>query len=58
MVSGVCQILLSSVLDGPRSLVRDRGLVSETLALMLGGLGLSVEAAERRAREAAEDLIR
>jgi AcrR family transcriptional regulator len=58
MVSGVCQILLSSVLDGPRSAVRDRGLVAETLALMLGGLGLSGEAAERRARDAAEDLIR
>lgn len=57
MVSGVCQILLSSVLDGPRLAARDAVLVAETLTLMLIGLGLPPERAERRAREAASDLI-
>lgn len=57
MVSGVCQILLSSVLDGPRSVVQDQQLASGTLTLMLIGLGLSPDPAMRRAREAAEDLI-
>ena len=57
MVSGVCQILLSSVLDGPRLAARDAALVAETLTLMLIGLGLPPERAERRAREAASDLI-
>ena len=57
LVSGTCQILMSSVLDGPRDPVRDRTLVSETLALMLTGLGLTEGRAIRRATEAAEDLI-
>ena len=57
MVSGVCQILLSSVLDGPRDTARDAALVAETLALMLIGLGLPPERAGLRAREAACDLI-
>lgn len=57
MVSGVCQILLSSVLDGPRLAARDAALVAEALTLMLIGLGLPPDRAERRAREAASDLI-
>lgn len=58
MVSGVCQILLSAVLDGPRSAEQDRRLVSETLTLMLIGLGLSREDAARCAGAASTDLIR
>lgn len=57
MVSGVCQILLSSVLEGPRSVLQDQRMVSGTLALMLVGLGLRQDAAQRQARAAAEDLI-
>lgn len=57
MVSGVCQILLSSVLDGPRSAGQDRSLTAETLALVLVGLGQTPEAAAHRAQAAAADLI-
>ena len=57
MVSGVCQILLSSVLDGPRSTGQDRRLAADTLALALVGLGLPPEIAASRAQEAAWDLI-
>lgn len=57
LVSGVCQILLSTVLDGPQGPERDRRLVTETLTLMLTGLGLSAETAGRCAAEAALDLI-
>lgn len=57
LVSGTCQILMSSVLDGPRDPKRDRTLVAETLALMLTGLGLEAARAIRRATEAAADLI-
>ena len=58
MVSGVCQILLSSVLDGPRGVLQDQQLASGTLTLLLIGLGLPTERAVRRAQDAAEDLIR
>ncbi len=58
MVSGVCQILLSSVLDGPRSVSQDQRMASGTLALMLIGLGLAPDEALRSAQAAAEDLIR
>ena len=58
MVSGVCQILLSSVLDGPRCVLQDQQLASGTLTLLLIGLGLPIDRAVRRAQDAAEDLIR
>ena len=58
MVSGVCQILLSSVLDGPRCVLQDQQLASGTLTLLLIGLGLPTDRAVRRAQDAAEDLIR
>ena len=58
MVSGVCQILLSSVLDGPRGVLQDQQLASGTLTLLLIGLGLPTDRAVRRAQDAAEDLIR
>ena len=57
MVSGVCQILLSSVLEAPRSVVQDQRMASGTLALMLVGLGLSPARAAERAREAVIELI-
>lgn len=57
VVSGVCQILMSSVLDGPRSEGQDRSLTAETLALVLVGLGQTPEAAAHRAQAAAADLI-
>jgi len=58
MVSGVCQILLSSVLDGPRCVLQDQRLASGTLTLLLIGLGLPTDRAVRQAQDAAEDLIR
>lgn len=57
LVSGTCQILMSSVLDTSRDAARDGPRVAETLALMLTGLGLAPERAVRRAREAVAELI-
>lgn len=57
LVSGVCQILISSVLDPASDPSRDRVRAAETLALMLSGLGLPPDRAHLRAREAAEALI-
>lgn len=57
VVSGVCQILLSSVLDGPRRAAQDQELAAETLSLVLVGLGLPADGAAQRARQAAGEII-
>lgn len=57
LVSGACQILMSSVLDGPRDAARDAGLVTGTLTLVLTGLGLTRERAAAYARAAVADLL-
>jgi len=53
LASGACQILMSSVLDGPR----DADLVAGTLALVLVGLGLPGDRAKACAREAVAELL-
>lgn len=57
LVSGTCQILMSSVLDGSRDPGRDATLVAGTLILMLTGLGLAPDRAGDCARQAVAELI-